>query len=213
MKIRVSWVGQSTTYTQYPPQRPSVKSALRPGGKWNLHPFSRKKGGDFIFCLGGGRILPKAQRMWSRTLAQADNYWCWYFLTCGQCQWVRTALLHIWWYWQTPPPLPNHLTYSPTTINLWQSELLLGLKMCCSSFCGKTSVGILYFNRRANVQMCQRLWTTEWKYKTLPEAQRTQGIDSKTWVIYRAKKATCVSYKFGHQVATLVLPHCLWLPY
>ena len=25
--------------------------------------------------------------------------------------------------------------------------------------------------------------------------------------------ATCISNKFGHQVALLALPHCLWLPY
>ena len=31
------------------------------GRKINLRPFSRKKGGFFIFRLGGGRILPKAK--------------------------------------------------------------------------------------------------------------------------------------------------------
>ena len=42
-------------------------------------------------------------------------------------------------------------------------------------------------------------------YKTLPEAQRTQGIDALTWVISPANKnnATCIGSKFGHQVAPL----------
>ena len=41
--------------------------------------------------------------------------------------------------------------------------------------------------------------------KTLPEAQRTQGIASLTWVISPANKknATCIGSKFGHQVAPL----------
>ena len=43
--------------------------------------------------------------------------------------------------------------------------------------------------------------------KTLPEAQRTQGIDSLTWVISPAKyNATCIGSKFGQfYVVPLVL--------
>ena len=45
------------------------------------------------------------------------------------------------------------------------------------------------------------------KSKTLPEAQRTQGIDSLTWVISPAKyNATCIGSKFGQlYVVPLVL--------
>ena len=41
--------------------------------------------------------------------------------------------------------------------------------------------------------------------ETLPEAQRTQGIDYLTWVISPANKknATCIGSYFGHQVAPL----------
>ena len=51
-------------------------------------------------------------------------------------------------------------------------------------------------------------------YKTLPEAQRTQGLESTTWVNLSASNsfqirppdsATCISCKFGHQTARLVL--------
>ena len=43
-------------------------------------------------------------------------------------------------------------------------------------------------------------------FKTLPEAQRTQGIASKTWVISPANGgSTCNSSKFGHQMAQLAL--------
>ena len=42
--------------------------------------------------------------------------------------------------------------------------------------------------------------------KTLPEAQRTQGIDSLTWVISPAKyNATCIGSKFGQHVMQLEL--------
>ena len=43
--------------------------------------------------------------------------------------------------------------------------------------------------------------------ETLPEAQRTQGIDSSTWVISPAKKnVTCIGSNFGHEVALLAWP-------
>ena len=42
--------------------------------------------------------------------------------------------------------------------------------------------------------------------KTLPEAQRTQGIDSLTWVISPAKyNATCIGSKVGQHVMQLEL--------
>ena len=52
-------------------------------------------------------------------------------------------------------------------------------------------------------------WPITWQgesatlIQTLPEAQRTQCIDSLTWVISWAikKNATCIGSKFGHQVA------------
>ena len=60
--------------------------------------------------------------------------------------------------------------------------------------------------------------------QTLPEAQRTQGIDSITWIMSPAKKNSnsvdkksqvkkSIGSNFSYQVAPLVLPHCLWLPY
>ena len=52
----------------------------------------------------------------------------------------------------------------------------------------------------------QPIMRQDWN-KTLPEAQRTQGIDFLTWVLSPANKknAICIGSKFGHQVAPLAL--------
>ena len=70
-----------------------------------------------------------------------------------------------------------------------------------------------------------RQWVSKWVSETLPEAQRTQGIDSISWVnlsarivqdwfqwhylnwlqIWSPDGATWISSKFGHQMAPLAL--------
>ena len=70
-----------------------------------------------------------------------------------------------------------------------------------------------------------KIWKLKFKFKTLPEAQRTQGIEFITWGNLSARivqnqfqwhylnclqtwspgGATCISSKFGHQMAPLAL--------
>ena len=95
-----------------------------------------------------------------------------------------------------------------TTVDWWW-RLLLSFQLSSSPSSASTWVATCYMLSRqghSKFKIRQKEASKSFKnIQTLPEAQRTQGIASLTWVISPANKknATCIGSKFGHQVAPL----------
>ena len=95
-----------------------------------------------------------------------------------------------------PPGPPTH-THSHTNHLMWQNTAWNSIwkRNILSAFLACYGLTTKELYRTISCQLIQ----------TLPEAQRTQTIDSVTWFISLiANLVTCIVCKFGHQVAPLI---------